>query len=98
MKKTTHEVRIFNQIRGKPWNNILFILRENRDYTQEKVAKELGVTRKTYRKYESGYWEIKVEHLIKLSELYNVPVSIIAGRYSVDQSFWKEIEKNEENK
>lgn len=98
MKKTTREVRILNQIRGKSWNNILFILRENAEYTQERVAKELGVTRKTYRKYENGLWEIKLKHLITLSRFYDVPVSIIAGRYSIDQSFWKEIERNEKNK
>lgn len=90
--------RIYKQIKGKSWNKILYILREHKDCTQERVAKELNVTRKTYRKYESGEWEPRIEQLIILSDFYEIPVSIIAGKYSYDQSFWKEIEKNEKDK
>ena len=98
MKGRLRASKIYRHVKGKSWNEILFILRDHKDCTQERVAKELKVTRKTYRKYESGTWQPKIEQLIILSDFYEIPVSIIAGKYSYDQSFWKEIEEYEKDK
>lgn len=42
------------------------------EYTQEYVAKQLGITRRTYSHYERGDYDIPTNVIIKLSELYGV--------------------------
>lgn len=49
-------------------------LREAKDLTQEYMAHELNISPKTYSRVESGESALKVEHLLKISELLEVPV------------------------
>ena len=67
---------------------ILKKLRKKNKYTQEYVAKEIGVGVKTYRSWEIGYYnddvkmfpKIDNDKLEALADLYNVSVDYILGR------------------
>ena len=52
-------------------------LREDNDLTQSKVAAILGINQTVYSRYERGYQNIPLEHLIKLAKLYNVSTDYI---------------------
>ena len=52
--------------------DILIQLRTENRYSQNKLAKELGISRQAYIKYESGEVEPSVEIVRKLSKIYNV--------------------------
>ncbi len=54
-------------------------LREDKDWSQEKVAKLLNVSQSTYSRYESGKLDVPTEVLISLSALYHVSVDYILG-------------------
>ena len=49
-------------------------LREAKNYTQEYMAHELDISPKTYGRLENGESPLKVEQLLKLSELLEVSV------------------------
>lgn len=52
-------------------------LREDRDLTQEQVARVLGTTQGYYSKYELGKRSLPIEHLITLCRLYDVSADYI---------------------
>ena len=54
-------------------------LREDNDYTQQYVAKLLGIDQRQYSRYETGKYEMPLEYLIKLCKLYNVTLDYIVG-------------------
>ena len=54
-------------------------LREDNDYSIKYVADYLTMNRDVYSRYEKGLREIPVWALIKLSDLYSVPVDYILG-------------------
>ena len=54
-------------------------LREDRDLTQNKLAKLLGCTQQTYSRYESGEITIDIYNLIKLAEFYNTSCDYLLG-------------------
>ena len=54
-------------------------LREDRDYTQAKIAALLKVGQRTYCDYELGKTRIPVDSLIVLAKLYNVSMDYICG-------------------
>ena len=54
-------------------------LREDKDLTQEDLAKLLGKQLTTYRRWESGETEIPTHILKKLCEFYNVSADYIIG-------------------
>ncbi len=54
-------------------------LREDNDYKQSKIAEYLGIAQTVYSRYERGYQTIPVEHLIKLSKLYQVSTDYLLG-------------------
>lgn len=47
-------------------------LREDHDYTQQKVAKFLNITTQQYSLYETGKRKLPIDLLIKLCEFYQV--------------------------
>ena len=49
-------------------------LREDRDWTQQKVADLLFINRRTYSTYETGTHNMTPEVLVKLSAIYEVSV------------------------
>lgn len=54
-------------------------LREDKDMTQEQIAKILGTAREQYNKYELGKQEIPFHHVIALAKFYNVTIDYIAN-------------------
>lgn len=69
----------------------LYDLRIDNDYRQEDVANFLSITKQAYGMYENGKRNLPIEHLIKLSELYNVSTDFILNltnnpqrHYSID--------------
>ena len=56
---------------------ILRQLREEHFFSQGTVAKELGISRQSYIKYEAGEVEPSVEIIRKVSKLYQVPYETI---------------------
>lgn len=59
--------------------NNLKELRNNKEYTQEEIAKKLGVNRFTYKNWENGIVMIPIDVADKLSVFYNVRLSYILG-------------------
>ena len=54
--------------------------RKRRDWTQEALAKRLGVERSAVAKWESGKSQPQAAHLIALAELFGCSVDEILGR------------------
>ncbi len=54
-------------------------LREDRDISQTKLAKILGMSQTGYSKYETGENDIPTSILIKLALYYNTSVDYILG-------------------
>lgn len=52
--------------------DILISLRTENRYSQNALAKELGISRQAYIKYETGEVEPSVEIIRKLSKIFNV--------------------------
>ena len=61
------------------FNEIIKDLREDRDLTQEDLAKALDTTRQQIYKYESGIQEMTVGRLAKLCRFYGVSADYILG-------------------
>ena len=60
--------------------NRLRDLREERNLTQEKVAKALGIGQAGYSKYECEKIDIPTDILLKLSDYYNTSIDYILCR------------------
>lgn len=54
-------------------------LREDRDITQQAIAKALHTSQGYYSKYELGKRSLPIEHLITLCKLYDVSADYILG-------------------
>ena len=74
-EKSTIEVR--SEIIG----NILKFLRNTAGLTQSEVANKIGIAQQTYAGYESGRHQPNVEILIRLADVYDMPLDYISGRY-----------------
>ena len=55
-------------------------LREDHDLKQSDVAELLGIQQTVYSRYERGFQNIPLEHLIKLADYYNVSLDYIFER------------------
>ena len=58
----------------------IYDLREDRDYTQKKVAEYLGMHPNVYRRYEKGTRNFPLEAIIKLADFYGVSTDYLLGR------------------
>lgn len=56
---------------------ILVKLRTDNRYTQDQIARMLGISRQSYIKYEAGEVEPTVEMIRKLSQFYSVPYDVL---------------------
>lgn len=65
-------------------------LREDMDYSQEKVAKALGMSQRSYSNYENGKSQWNPEMLIKLSALYDVSIDYLLGITTVKTPYPKD--------
>lgn len=72
----------------------LKVLREVNNYTQEYVATKIGVDQSTYSKIERNPKNLKVEHVEKLAELYDVGVADILSSEGLTIHSSGHIEKN----
>ena len=54
-------------------------LREDRDLTQEAVAKVLKTTQSYYAQYENGKRELPLSRAIELARFYNISLDYLAG-------------------
>ena len=57
----------------------LKIIRKVNNYSQTNIAQILGVTQRTYSKYETGELSLKVEQLATLSNFYKLTTDYILG-------------------
>lgn len=55
-------------------------IREDRDLTQETIAKILNTTQQQYSKYELGFRVIPIEKLCILADYYNTSIDYLIGR------------------
>lgn len=55
-------------------------LREDKDLKQADIANFLGIQQTVYSRYERGFQNIPIEHLLKLADFYNVSTDYILGR------------------
>ena len=62
-------------------------LREDHDWTQQFVADQLCINRRTYSAYENGVNAIPIEHLIKLSEIYSTSVDYLLGLTTIRKPY-----------
>lgn len=63
-------------------------LREDKDLTQEQLAKSLNMKREQYRRYENGINEIKASHLIMFAQYYKVSTDYILGLTNNPEINW----------
>lgn len=59
--------------------NYLRGLREDRNMTQEDIAKLLNTSQTMYARYERGANELPIRHLIALCKYYNVSADVVLG-------------------
>lgn len=55
-------------------------LRQDKNYTQEVVAKAIGMAQNTYSQYEIGRIEWTASALIRLADFYGVSVDYLLDR------------------
>ena len=55
-------------------------LREDHDLRQKDVANFLGIQQTVYSRYERGFQNIPLEHLVKLADYYRVTLDYIFER------------------
>lgn len=55
-------------------------LREDKDMKQSDVAEFLGIQQTVYSRYERGFQNIPIEHLLSLADFYGVSTDYIFGR------------------
>lgn len=57
----------------------LYILRKERKLTQEDAAKELGISMKSYCRYEKQEREPTASVLVQMAKFYNVSLDYLVG-------------------
>lgn len=62
---------------------VLKELREKNKLTQKEVAEKVNISQRAYAFYETGDREPSIDTLIKIANLYNVPIDILVGRYTI---------------
>lgn len=68
-------------------------LRTDEDYTQEQVAKAIGITVDKYGYIERGIQEPSKEVLLALSKLYDTSIDYILGNTYVKEPYPKGFKK-----
>ena len=54
-------------------------VREDRDKKQEEIAIILGTSQQQYSRWESGNWQMPIEHYKTLAKYYNISIDYLAG-------------------
>lgn len=63
----------------KTYQQIIKELREDHDLYQKDVADVLGIAQTVYARYERGYNEMPIRHLVTLCKFYHVSADYILG-------------------
>ena len=61
------------------WNERLRMLREEKDLTQNELAKLLGLNYKTIYRYENGICEPTLSVLVKLAAIFDTSIDYLCG-------------------
>ncbi len=64
-------------------------LREDKDLTQDEVAKIIKTTQQQYSKYELGIRLIPIDKLCILADYYDTSLDYILGRTNIKQKYPK---------
>ena len=64
-------------------------LREDNDWTQTDVAKQLNCSQRIYSNYERGEVDIPTDILIKLADLHNTSIDYLLNRTNSKKSYQK---------
>ena len=62
-------------------------LREDNDFTQQKLAEMIGMSQTGYSKYETGENDIPTAILIKLARYYNTSIDYLLGETNVKERY-----------
>ena len=62
-------------------------IREERHFSQIKIAKVLNICQNTYSQYECGKRQIPIEHLISLANFYNTSVDYILELTNIEDKY-----------
>ena len=62
-------------------------LREDKDWTQQKVADMLFINRRTYAAYENGINSMTPETLCKIADIYGTSVDYLLERTDVFEPY-----------
>lgn len=62
-------------------------LRENKELTQNDLAKILNVSQTTYSRYESGNLNVPVESLKALAKFYNTSIDYLVGLTNIKEPY-----------
>lgn len=68
-------------------------LREDKDWTQQKIADMLFINRRTYAAYENGVNSMTPETLIKLAAIHNVSIDYLLGITDTKDPYPKKSQK-----
>ena len=67
------------------YNEVFLGLREKNNLSQQQVAEKLNMSQRAYAHYEKGEHEPSIEALVTLSNLYNVSVDVLVGKYELPE-------------
>lgn len=62
-------------------------LREDRDWTQQKLADLLHINRRTYSAYENGVNAVPIEVLTALAQIYHTSTDYLLGLTDVTEPY-----------
>lgn len=68
-------------------------LREDKDLTQEHLAKLLSISQTTYSRYEMGILDIPTQSLIKLAQYYSTSIDYLLGLTNLKKAYPKSSSK-----
>lgn len=83
IKKAKIKKKGSDNMTEKKYSQVLLRLRKEKGLTQADLAAQLNIAQRTYSHYEKGTNEPSIETLIKLADIYGVPVDVIIGRYEI---------------
>lgn len=64
-------------------------IRIDNGYTQDQIAKYLGISQNTYSQYEIGVLNYPLDAVVKLADFYGVSTDYLLGRTSVKEPYPK---------
>lgn len=64
-------------------------LREDMDMSQRQISAMLGIHQTVYSRYERGFQNIPLEHLLTLADFYGTSTDYILGRTLIKKPYPK---------